>query len=787
MGLMKRIFLSIPRLSIPWPHSGDSLFHTGLTSVGLLILTLVLLSSYLSPWSTPLIFPNSDLGTDLVREAWPLARLIVDSIHKTGELPLWRPFLLSGAPLIGHPVAPVFYPPAWLVLILPLPLALNLLVVLHVWWMAWGTYLYLRSYEGVSHAAALLGCIVFAQSPKWFALVAGGHWISIAAVAWWPWALLAFHRYWATRGIQWAICLGIILAAQAVSDVRYLAFSLVGLALATLIHARRRAPHVWLRTALVGWMAAGLVAVGLSSGQLLPGLVLLQHTSRGALSAAEASFGSLPPAMLLGALFPSKLEFPEWFLYPGIGALALALAGWALKWSRRETWWAVVACLGMLLTLGTYTPVYAGLYEWLPGLRLFRVPARWWLFTLFALVVLTSLGVQKWLDHGRIRKGRLVIGLAVLVFAYVGGLGLNLARGDLLPFRFSPHILTLLVVSLLLMNKPSAGRFMLLSLVVIADLWWVDLGLIRPMPEEALLAPDQATTEFLKRAAARGERSFAPYAGLPQAALVEYDLRAADGYDAYQLAGYSDFVQLASGCDFSGYAVSVPPMQTNAQARQQCPELRPNLPMLALLNVRYLVLPSPTHISGATLVFSDPASERWLYDIGPGVGRAFGVVQGKMVSPDACLEGINSIDPRSQALVEAPVPFAPGQPAPRVIAQESGINYETFRVHSQAGGLLIRSEAWAPGWRVRVDGVEQDVLRVDCALQGVWLGPGEHHVRFDYDPLGYRIGRWMSSVTVLLLLMGGWAAWVITRLRNAPGTGPEPAVKPKKTEGPEVP
>jgi hypothetical protein len=763
---MKRIFLSIHHFSIPWPNFGDSPFHTGLASIGLLVLTLMLLSGYLSPWSTPLIFPNSDLGTDLVREAWPLARLIVGSIHKTGELPLWRPFLLSGAPLIGHPVAPIFYPPAWLVLVLPLPMALNLLVVLHVWWMALGTYLYLHSYEGVNHAVALLGSIVFAQSPKWFALVAGGHWISIVAVAWWPWALLAFNRYWATRRIQWAICLGTVLAAQAVSDVRYLAFSLAGLALATLIYARRGTLHAWLHTALVGWMAAALVMAGLSSGQLLPSLALLHHTNRAALSVAEASFGSLPPAMLLGAVFPPKLEFPEWFLYPGIAALALALAGWALKWSRREKWWAVVACLGTLLTLGTYTPLYAGLYEWLPGFNLFRVPARWWLFTLFALVVLTSLGVQKWLDHGRIRKGRLVIGLAVLMIAYVGGLGLNLALGDLLPFQFSPHILTLLVVTLLLANKPSPGRFVMLSLVVIADLWWVDLGLIQPVPEKELLTPDQATTDFLRMAEASGERSFAPYAGLPQAALVEYDLRAADGYDAYQLADYSDFVQLASGCNFSGYAVSVPPMQTNAQARRQCPEFHPNLPMLALLNVRYLVLSSPTHISGATLVFSDPDSDRWLYDIGPGVGRAFGVVQGKMVSQGSCLERINSIDMRTEALVEAVLPFAPGQPAPIVIAQETGVNDETFSVRSEGGGLLIRSEAWAPGWRVTVDGVEDNVLRVDCALQGVWLEPGEHQVRFDYAPLAYRIGRWISVVTALLLLMGGLATWGTIRLKT---------------------
>lgn len=78
---------------------------------GLAGLTLILFGQYLLTWPTPLIYPVSSLGTDLPREIWPLAYFVKHSLLTTGELPLWRPYLLSGAPIIGHPVAPSFILP----------------------------------------------------------------------------------------------------------------------------------------------------------------------------------------------------------------------------------------------------------------------------------------------------------------------------------------------------------------------------------------------------------------------------------------------------------------------------------------------------------------------------------------------------------------------------------------------------------------------------------------------------------------------------------------------------
>ncbi len=183
-------------------------------------LTILLFSRDLLSWPTPLIFPTPGFqyGTDLMRESWSIFRFTSDVFHQSGAFPLWRPNILSGAPLIGHPVAPVMYLPNWLTLILPLPLAFNILIIVHLWWAGVGTYLYLRLQAGLTSGAALIGALIFSFAPRLFTHIGGGHLPLIEAVAWWPWAWFFFSRYWDSKRLRWAVFLGISLAAHAVAD-----------------------------------------------------------------------------------------------------------------------------------------------------------------------------------------------------------------------------------------------------------------------------------------------------------------------------------------------------------------------------------------------------------------------------------------------------------------------------------------------------------------------------------------------------------------------------------------
>lgn len=722
-------------------------------ALGLLASTVLLLSPYLFAWPTPLIYPISELGTDLPREVWPLAYWIKTSLAQTGELPLWRPYLLAGAPLIGHPVAPVGYLPNWLVLILPLALALNLLAVFHLWWAGLGLYLCLRWSMRVSPLAAFLPALLFAQAPKWIAHLSGGHWPTLAAIVWWPWAWLAFQQHQATSRWHWALWLGVALAAQALNHGTYVALSLLWLGALTVwdvIRTRRAG----LRRALSVWPLAGVVALGLAAVQLWPLLELLPYTNRTGLTLAEATFGSLPPVLLLSVLFPSDLKFPEWFIYPGAGLLLLAAWSRAGGWTRREWRWLVVAGLGLWMSLGVNTPIYEALYRWVPGFSLFRNPTRWTLLTFFALCVLAATGLERWLNHAALDRRRVAWLSIAIGTLYLAASAIKRLAPAALPFDVLPTALAVFAAGLLLAWPASRWRYALLALVLVAELWWVAGTLIRPEPETNLAVANTLTAR-LQSAAERGERSLAPYEPVPPPALAAFHLRAADGYDPFQLSAYADLMRRAIGCDYAGYAVAVPATQASPEAARACPRLRPDRSLLALLNVRYVLLPDPYQWPDvqASLVVDG----FYVYEVN-GLGAAFGVEAGKVASPADCLDALQAVDVASTAVVEREPVSAEATAPPLVVARQERVNGEALTVRAARPGLLIRSEVWAPGWGATIDGRPVIVERVDCALQGVWLEAGEHTVVFEYAPQGYMLGRWVSVATALVVVGGGWMA-----------------------------
>jgi len=67
---------------------------------------------------------------------------------------------------------------------------------------------------------------------------------------------------------------------------------------------------------------------------------------------------------------------------------------------------------------------------------------------------------------------------------------------------------------------------------------------------------------------------------------------------------------------------------------------------------------------------------------------------------------------------------------------------------------------------VIVDAIKSKILKVDCALQGVWLETGEHRVEFVYSPKGYIIGRWVSLCSALSLICVIFVYQIVNKSRQ---------------------
>jgi hypothetical protein len=87
-----------------------------------------------------------------------------------------------------------------------------------------------------------------------------------------------------------------------------------------------------------------------------------------------------------------------------------------------------------------------------------------------------------------------------------------------------------------------------------------------------------------------------------------------------------------------------------------------------------------------------------------------------------------------------------------VLLTREGSDELCFRV-TGAGGLLVQTDAWYPGWIATVDGVEVPLLRVNHGLRGVGGPAGDREVRFHYAPQPFRLGLRLAGGAAVLLLL----------------------------------
>ncbi len=101
-------------------------------------------------------------------------------------IPYWNPSIHGGQPLLTNPHYATFYPPTWMIFLLPVDYVIGLLVFLHALWAFVGAWRLARRW-GCESAAASLAAVAF---------VGGGAFVSspnllnlFLGMAWLPWIL----------------------------------------------------------------------------------------------------------------------------------------------------------------------------------------------------------------------------------------------------------------------------------------------------------------------------------------------------------------------------------------------------------------------------------------------------------------------------------------------------------------------------------------------------------------------------------------------------------------------
>ena len=91
-------------------------------------------------------------------------------------------------------------------------------------------------------------------------------------------------------------------------------------------------------------------------------------------------------------------------------------------------------------------------------------------------------------------------------------------------------------------------------------------------------------------------------------------------------------------------------------------------------------------------------------------------------------------DPFNTVLLPQPAQVGPNRASDSVTVLSDTPGRLSVRASTADAAVLVFSEAYFPGWQVRVDGRAAKLLRADEALLAVALPAGTHTVEFFYLP-----------------------------------------------------
>lgn len=84
-----------------------------------------------------------------------------------------------------------------------------------------------------------------------------------------------------------------------------------------------------------------------------------------------------------------------------------------------------------------------------------------------------------------------------------------------------------------------------------------------------------------------------------------------------------------------------------------------------------------------------------------------------------------------------------------------GINNIRACVYTDEDSFINFSQTYFPGWKVYVDGAEQQIYKVNGTIMGAYVPVGNHMIEFCYKPASVIIGAIISAMTLVILMVMG--------------------------------
>lgn len=729
---------------------------------------------------------------------YPMFRFLGDALRH-GTLPLWNPYHFAGYPAVADPQSLIFTPSMVLFALVAPDASMQLfdaVVLFHLFIGGVGMLGLARRWRW-HPSAAFLAALVFMLGGAASSRLQ--HTGMIISYSWFPAALWSLHAALDRRSTRVAVLAGLFAALMALGrdQVAYLlCLALVGAVFRQAF--RSGAPAAYLRGRLPVLLCAGLVTLACMIVPVLLTLQFVHDSNRPGIAYGMALEGSLDPVNLLTIFSPNVFgSLDQVYDYWGPGAATVAGNDWTdrsvdylfagalpfvlIAWhglaggrllERGARYFALLFLAACVYALGRHTPLFGLVFDWVPGVSLYRRPADATFVMNVALAFGAGYLLHRFIEEGlpRFVPSRVSGWIAPIVTlagaALLVGSGLAFARAadsfdeSLEQLLLSIGTTALVVLALLVFR--SRERRVLVAVVLVAataaQLLWrnSDSALnAEPITSYSIYAhlyPDEARGlavlqgELAKRKAA-GDRPRIEVLGLDgpwQNAAMVFKVEDTVGYNPLRIAPYERAVGVAE-------SANDPKLRTFPDTFRGY-----NSRLASLLGLDYLLLDRPIADlprqfprPRATLLFSGVQFFLYRLDNAP-VPRVYVASRVKSVDSDGVIEagampafdiGLEAmVDRRDVGLLRAKslVADTPAPGASTAVIVTYTDNRVRVAVDAASAGVLVLHDIAYPGWTATVDGIPTPVLRTNLIFRGVEIPGGHHTVEFSFQPLSLR-------------------------------------------------
>lgn len=771
-----------------------------------------LLASFYSPWATykfesyPQGIPNKPIGgNDQVRMFYPYRVFINESFAKK-QLPLWNPYNFSGSPLLANFQSAVFYPLNLIYFLLPYTTSWSLLVIIQPLLGTLFMYLYLRQY--IKHKlAAFFGAFAFGFSGYILAWSQENAVVGQTAL-WFPLVLLATDRFVKSKNLKNYILLVVSLATCILAGFLQTSFYIFFVSFWYGFYQLRKFQKINIKLVWC-YVSAYFLNFMVCAIQLLPSIEAFVKSARSTSSIQPVLDRYLLPfTHYIIAFAPDIFGNPgaynffgkgfyhETIFYIGIIPLVFAvLASRLISSNRIIKFFLFVAVISFIF--GVKSPFTDWFYTLPIPLVSTFTPSRIFFVTSTALAILSAFGFSYWIDVD-IKKIRRIVFITVAVIAtiLIGYISYHFLKAVTLN---NPVIQTIDNVvkpktSLSMSSIKISGRnlviplFMLLSvlpvtflkkkfrhiklilivLLCLGQFYFLNKYLV--IGDKLFLYPDHFVFSDIQLNQDKADR-FLSF-GLPilgDVGLVKH-VYSPDGIDPVFPRRYGQLV-FATKRD-GVFKADIPRIEVNLSEYADNENIIDNHRrhrLMSLLGVSRVYNYEPAYKNPGIIskFFPDDIftpiwkKNGWqAYENKNALPRAF-LVDKYIVerNPQKSMDLIftKSLDFQKIVVLEEKPSNYQYNGDEEISENVKKVDIEVYeqqkvqlRVNTDVDRILFLSDNYYPGWKAIIDGVPTKIYRANYTFRAIVVPKGEHTVTFQFKPLSFIAGAYISVSTLIL-------------------------------------